>query len=523
MYRFFVAFLFGLLLLVFSSVVGAQILENGAKMIKIGPMFSGSYINVNIAREDAIFSRAGVQYLSYFDPDGNVLIATRSAGTHEFVNTKVPVQVDRSILSDPHNYISMQIDAEGFIHLVYGHHNSRMNYIRSTLPYSVAKWDRPRNKPDHGVGGGVTYLSFFTAADRLLAMYRSGPHGRGHQVLVSYDIKSKQWRPIHTPFVSDEGRASPYFFRPAVDRDGTIHLFWTWRLDSYGAENSDNPVLKDDFSGFVNTDIYHARSADFGKTWTSSRGTVYSIPIKRNADGAQYAELVTEIPIGEDFFNHFGSAVDSEGRPFIVYTRRDDEKVAQQWLTRWDGTNWKTTQVTSYKRKINWTRQQQNGHASTDIARPSLLLTPDGRALVFSRTKEFANEIGLYVSKSPQYDQWARIRLFRGSTGGWEPQFDMSLWLDEGIISLLLLGITDKAVYEAYDIDSKPHTFVNTLRTTWRNITRLVTTLWQKATLGEVSGIDYYSDDTQVDILSVDPLLDDNTGYILELPRSSIR
>lgn len=509
-------------------------LENGAKVMQIGSMFTGSYINVNIARDSALFTRLGYQYLSYYNPEGFLVVARRKSGSGYFEKYWVPISGNKIpiapktenndlSLANPHNYISMQMDSQGYIHLAYGQHNSNIKYMRSAHPYSINQWVKPQNSPGQNNSAGATYVSFFKAGDRLFSMYRLGPHGRGDQVLYSYNTSNKKWEPLHTPFVSDDGRASPYFFRPAVAHDGTIHLFWTWRLNSYGAEIEDNPVFKNDFSGFVNTDIYHARSSDYGKTWMSSGGVVYKLPIKRNTDGAVYAEQVANIPIGEDYFNHFGSATDRTGRPYIVYTKRDDESgVAQQWLTHWNGHGWKTNKVTDYKQEIAWTRQQQNGHSSTDLVRPSLLIAPDGRTLVFSRTKEFSNRIKLYISGPQNYITWRPVTLFDGPVGGWEPQFDPDRWDAEGVISLLLVGVTDRAVYEAFDEDSEPWTLGRQLQKSGHDLQRFFTALWQKATKGEVEGIDYYSDDTQVDILPVDRRLSHDTGYLMEIPYSEL-
>jgi hypothetical protein len=512
-------------------------LKNNFRMLEIGKMFSGSYINVNIARDMALFTKNGYQYISYYNPEGFLVIGRRELNSTFFEKYWIPISPGKAqivhsssrefSLSDPHNFISMQIDADGYIHLAFGHHNTNLKYLRSKYPYTIYQWEAP----ERGMVGtdnekDVTYVSFMRMkSGNLLAMFRTGAAGSGYYNLLKYDIVTKSWSTLYSPFITDYGGSSPYFWRPIVSPDGAIHLGWTWRLSIFNDDMEDSPLNKKGFSGFSNKNISYAKSYDEGMTWLNSGDIKYDLPIDRISKSNHQAECIETIPMGESFFNHFGSDFDSRDNPHFTYTRWDNsyEKIPQQWHLYWNGTHWRKSIATHYSSRFKWTRPQRSGRASTYLTRPTIVIAKDDTAIIVSRSNECNNIIELFVSDKANYNSWKRLIAYNGSVGGWEPQVDLDLWHSFNKLDLLLLSVTDKAIAEYYSHKSYPET------SRFKSFKKGVKNLLQSFKLNkhkskQHSGkISYSGESYNVKILPIDARLDENTGYILEIDYNELR
>ncbi|GEM_PF-2578006 len=488
-----------------------EVLNGHSRKLEIGAMFGGSYINVNIARDRAMFSRNGYQYISYYHPEGYLVVGRRRHDAAYFEKYWVPISGLKAppapapgppgfSLSDPHYFISMQMDGQGFIHLAFGNQTSALKYLRSAAPYRVDQWVLPEGPlASAEEEKRVTYVQFTALQDGdLLATFRVGTVGDGYSRLVRYDTAQRRWSALYSPFIADEGRSNPYHWRSVVSPDGTVHMAWTWRLSVLDPEEIE-AMAKNGFGGFSNRNICYAKSSDGGRTWLRSDGTVYELPIDRSAGGPRRAEVLVEILPGEDFFNHYGADHDAEGRPHFTYTRWGDPqtRVAQQWHLFWDGREWKNRQVTRYTHPVRWTQAQQHGLAGTEVTRPSIVVGADGTAIVISRGAQSGHRIELYLTKAPYDGPWKEVFAYPGSVGGWEPQMDLDLWHETGKLDLLLLAVTDRAVHEDHK-RRKPQKMP--LRRKVRN---------------------FLLGDPDAKIWKTDAALKEDTGYLLEIdPRS---
>lgn len=434
-------------------------LNKGLKsIIKIDNIFCGSYINNNIARNDAIISVGDTQFFSYYDNNGRIKIAKRRLDKENFnisilPISPLPIHGNQERLDNPHNFISMTVDREGYIHLAYAMHNSKIKYIRSAKPFNIDIWDEEMTMlTGDGVEIRSSYPSFFNLKNGNIGfIFRSGSAGNGNTIIEYYNIILKEWSYSGIPLIEGDGENSQYFFSPIVSPDGCIHLAWTWRLSDFSKpENS--PYAKPDFEGFTNWNISYAKSCDNGKTWENSSGKKYRLPLKRvSSDSRHMPEIIAEIPIGESFFNHYGADYDMKMNPHYVYYRWDKDKITQLWHLYFNGNKWVSSMISSYHKKIRWTRTQINGLASTDIARPEILIASDGRAIVISRSIHYNNRLEIYISDS-EYSKWYLYVLNVGNLGGWEPQVDKKLFKNTERLQLLLNVITDKAIFERYNI-----------------------------------------------------------------------
>jgi len=116
------------------------------------------------------------------------------------------------------------------------------------------------------------------------------------------------------------------------DRQGTWHIAWCWR---------ETPDV------ITNFDVCYAKSSDRGATWQGWDGRELELPITpENAHVVEYIEQDSGLMNGGSF------AVDSEGRPYIGYTRFDKDGYNQLYVaTPVDG-KWKVVQLTDWKHRF---------------------------------------------------------------------------------------------------------------------------------------------------------------------------
>ena len=111
----------------------------------------------------------------------------------------------------------------------------------------------------------VTYPQFYTLpGGDLLFVYRDGQSGRGDVLLNRYDVRRRAWRALQHPLIAGEGRRNAYVNQLAIDARGGWHLSWVWRESPDVASNHD---------------VLYAYSPDEGRSWRTSSGAAYALPI----------------------------------------------------------------------------------------------------------------------------------------------------------------------------------------------------------------------------------------------------
>lgn len=67
------------------------------------------------------------QYISYYGPDGHVMVGKRAHGSDAWTLRRLPFTGN---VRDGHNVISLGIDGQGRLHLSFDHHGHPLHYAR---------------------------------------------------------------------------------------------------------------------------------------------------------------------------------------------------------------------------------------------------------------------------------------------------------------------------------------------------------------------------------------------------------
>ncbi len=383
-----------------SAVIASDSLCVTARLSEIALGYSATSVNAAVFRNSSVVTFKGEQYVSFYDPDGFLVLAKRRIGTDKWMIKRSQYKGN---VADAHNVISIMLDGDGYLHVAFNHHDVPINYCRSVAPGSLDLGPLvPMTGEDEG---SVTYPEFYSLADGgLLFVYRSGKSGRGNLVMNRYDLKTKAWSRVHNVLIDGEGQRSAYW-QLCTDNSGTIHLSWVWR-ETWGVE--------------TNHDLCYARSRDGGKTWEKSTGERYVLPI--TADNAEYA---WHIPQNSELINQTGMAADSKGRPFIATYWRDETDSVPQYRMVWnDGTRWLCRRVSE---RITPFSLSGGGTKMIPISRPRILV--DGnKAYILFRDVERESRVSMYEVSTAGDGKVAVTDLTDFSVDAWEPTFDTSLW-----------------------------------------------------------------------------------------------
>jgi hypothetical protein len=381
--------------------------------------WAGNSVNAVVFRKNALVSDASTQYIAFYDKDAAVVLGKRPLGGKRWELKKTPF---RGNTRDAHNAISIMLDGAGYLHLSWNHHNSPLQYARSSAPGSLEMVGVPMTGQDEA---RVSYPEFFSQPDGgLLFLYRDGGSGRGNLVVNSYAPASKSWRRLHRNLVDGEGRRNAYW-QACVDARGTIHLSWVWR---------ESPDVGS------NHDMAYARSRDGGLTWENSAGQRYTLPIT-----AASAEYAARIPQKSELINQTAMAADAQGRPYIAsYWRADGSAVPQYRVLYHDGSGWRRLDLDFRTAPFSL---GGSGTKAIPIARPQLLIPArvagDARTpgLLVFRDQERGDRVSVVRIEDFAAKRWSVHDLDERALGAWEPSFDTEAWRRDGVLDLFVQAV----------------------------------------------------------------------------------
>jgi len=392
------------------SVAISMLAASLTAQVRLAPIANGwakNQVNAVIFRKNSVTSFRGKQYVAYYDPDSNVVVAKRDLASTEWTVTKTGFTGDTR---DAHNSISIAVDGRGYLHLAWGNHNTKLNYARSAKPERTefARADMIGEKETR-----VSYPEFYVIPNGdLLFFYRDGASGNGDLVLNRFDAKTQKWTRIQDKLIDGERTRNAYP-QMVVDAKGSIHISWVWR---------ETPDVA------TNHDLCYARSDDGGKTWRRSTGSTYQLPIT-----AATAEYIRRVPQNSELINQTSMTTDESGRPYIAtYWRDQDSTVPQYRVIFFDGKEWKMSQVGERKGPFSL---GGGGTKRIPISRPQILVRY-GRMFVFFRDEERGSRVS--VATTNKHGAWAMRDLTDDDVGMWEPSLDQELWRRSGQVHLFV-------------------------------------------------------------------------------------
>jgi hypothetical protein len=368
----------------------------------VGYGWSNNSINTVKFRKNALTSFKNFQFIAYYDADGTLVLGKRKLNSTHWQTTKT---VYKGNVKDAHNSISIAVDGDGYLHISWDHHDTKLRYAKSKLPLSLDLGDEESMT---GISEQkVTYPEFYNLPNgNLLFFYRSGSSGRGNMVINSYNLKDKKWSQLQTNLLNGENNRSAYW-QAKVDQQGVIHLSWVWR-ESWDVS--------------TNHDLCYARSKDGGITWEKSNGEKYTLPIT-----VASAEIAWKIPQKSSLINQTSMTTDAKGNPYIA-SYWSENTIPQFQIVYLENGIWKKTNTafrnTSFYLGGGGTKQ-------IPISRPDVLIKEKGKnryLYLLFRDKERDNKIALAYTNLDKDNAWKVKDLSTTTVGEWEPNYDISLW-----------------------------------------------------------------------------------------------
>lgn len=371
-----------------------------SELSKVGEGYCKTSVNAAVFRGSSIVSNDTVQYVSYYDPAGYVVIGKRGIGSDQWTTQRSRYKGN---VEDGHNVISIGLDGDGYLHVSFDHHGNPLRYCRSVSPGSLKLGElEPMTEKDEK---DVTYPEFYTMPDGdLLFVYRSGVSGRGNLILNRYNVKKKEWKRVQDILIDGEDQRNAYW-QLFVDRKGVIYLSWVWR-ETWLVE--------------TNHDLCYAVSKDGGKTWQRSDGSYYTLPITM-----KNAEVAWKVPQNSELINQTSMTADRKGRPYIAtYWRDSNDSIPQYRLVWHDGKRWRMSAVG--KRHTPFSLSG-GGTKMIPVSRPRI--ASDGKkAYYIFRDAERGSKISVAYTPEIGKAPWQISDVTDFSVDAWEPTFDINAW-----------------------------------------------------------------------------------------------
>ena len=404
---------FNLLIIATSYLLCFSSCAQNVSYSYIGEGWSKNSVNTVKFRKNAITTHSGYQFVAYYNQDSYLVLGKRKVNTSNWEIAQTQYQGNTK---DAHNDISLAVDGEGYLHVSWDHHDTKLRYAKSKAPLSLKLSEElPMTGKQEDK---VTYPEFYNLPNgNVLFFYRSGQSGRGNLVINSYDIQSEKWTQIQSNLIDGENQRSAYW-QVAVDGQGVIHLSWVWR-ETWDVE--------------TNHDLCYARSLDGGKTWEKSTSEAYNLPITLSS-----AEYAWEIPQNSNLINQTSITANHEGNPYIVtYWNVDD--IPQYQIVYLKDNSWK---------KVNTGFRTESfvlgggGTKSIPISRPDIFIKDDFVAVLFREASRGSKVSLTYSQNLENKTPWEVVDLSETSVGQWEPNYDINLWNSKRKLHVFFQNVT---------------------------------------------------------------------------------
>lgn len=387
------------------------------RVVDVGEGWARNSVNAVVFRKNSLVTHGDVQYVAFYDKDANVVLGKRKLGADAW---ELKTTQYKGNARDAHNSISIITDGAGYLHLSWDHHNNALRYARSVRPGALEMTDKlAMTGQDER---SVSYPEFYRQPDgNLLFFYRDGGSGRGNLVINRYDVATQVWTRMHSNLISGEGKRNAYW-QAFLDHQGTMHVSWVWRESPDVASNHD---------------MAYARSRDGGRTWETSAGQPYTLPITQAS-----AEYAARIPQNSELINQTSMSADKDGNPYIAsYWRRAGSAVPQYQVVYRGGGAWKELELDFRRTPFSLSGA---GTKAIPVSRPQVMVSLQGgkpSALLVFRDEERGSKVSVASITDFAARLWTVRDLGNDSVGSWEPSFDTELWRTKGELNLFLQAV----------------------------------------------------------------------------------
>ncbi|MCX8038598.1 MAG: BNR repeat-containing protein [Candidatus Sumerlaeia bacterium] len=221
------------------------------------------------------------------------------------------------VTDDTHGLPTLAVNRQGYLHVVFGSHNSPQYAIRSSAPEQIERWEPPTV-----VASRATYSDLFFVGDSLHIFHRDGSGAWGFR---NSNDGGKTWselravcRRFNRPF---NGEFYPGVSIGAENPVPRLHLFWLY----YGPPGWKN--------------MYYAISPDLGKNWQRAGGQAIGPQIEYGQGDPVYE--------GDTHGWHQRIVVDPSGRAGLLFGTGgagivDDNRIL---FASWTAPEWRVSKI----------------------------------------------------------------------------------------------------------------------------------------------------------------------------------
>lgn len=366
--------------------------------------YSASSINVSFFRRHGIITKGACQWVAYFGPVGQVIVAKRALPHGIWLWREFENGMPARMIGDGHQSINIGYSSDDRLHLIWGAHGTCPRYLclnPSTLERIAIRSpfadDETASYPQFHEFNKDLILIFRN--DRTEAIdwrgYRATPDGwcrdSNTVLLKPLDVESIY---LNTPAINNSSWALAYTLRRWTNKTGALP-----------------PPI-------VNEHLRVVFSENGGREWRLPDGGSRTAPIL-----ADVPQPVLEIPAGRNLMNQCGGCFDENGVFWFTFLATDANgefyvNVAHIKL----GEARAHTEV--LKRTGFHGELRGMGTLTLPVSRPAIGHVLDSHYVLF----RMGNEIHLFLSdnKHDGTKSWRETVIARGDFGSWEPVVDDS-------------------------------------------------------------------------------------------------
>ena len=305
--------------------------ESIEQIIEIDSVWAGHPVGFSL------YTHGNRQYVAYYNANRNMVVGQRNLDDENFeLYTMPPTRRETTggtstVLDwDSHNYVTIGVDKDGFVHLSGNMHVHPITYFKSKEANDITTLVQEMEM----IGANeekCTYPNFMLTKDgELLFHYRDGSSGNGKEIYNIYSCENKSWsRMLDVPLTDGRGSMNAYQRQPTVLEDGWYHVYWVWR---------DTPDCE------TNHDLSYMKSPDL-KNWFDAFGGKIELPATLDNKFL----IVDPIPVKGGIINLGAKlCLDENNKPVFVYHKYDSSGNLQIYAAHIDDEKWIHKQVTNW-------------------------------------------------------------------------------------------------------------------------------------------------------------------------------